>query len=60
MDDMQKRFEVLVEHTEVARVVVSAVSMSVAQEIALECVRRGNVESSKCIGQRCVGGYELS
>ncbi len=59
MEDMLKKFEVLIEFTEISRVIVSANSSSAAQEVAVECVRRGDVESSKYIGERCVGVHEV-
>ena len=54
-----KKYEVLVEHTEVARIVVYADSIASAECNALECERRGDVESSSSISFRCIGCREL-
>ena len=59
MKDMLKKFEVFVERTEVARIVVLANSASGARELAMEYERRGEVSSSRSILERCIGCHEM-
>lgn len=54
-----KKYEVLVEHIEVSRIIVEAESMMSAQDFALENECKGDVASSTSISSRCIGCQEL-
>ena len=60
MKEVLNRFEVLIEHTEVSRVVVFADCEDVARERAFEYERRGDVVSSESVSNRCVACYKCS
>ena len=60
MKARQKKYEVLVEHTEVSRVVVCADSIASAQEYALECERKGEVYSTTSVSLKCIGCRECN